>query len=63
MELIFSELIESKKNSFEHVMRYAYDKKHNFIFVNISSQRMFKNWDEMIIDEEEKNESDSDKET
>ena len=56
MELIFSELVESKKDTFEHVMRYAYDKKHNFIFLNVSSQRMFKNWDEMIVNEE--NESD-----
>ena len=39
-------------------MRYSYDKKHNFIFLNVLSQRMFKNWDEMIINEE----SDSDKE-
>ena len=53
MELIFSELVESKKDAFEEVMRFGYDEKHNFIFINIATQRMFKNWDEMILKNEE----------
>jgi len=51
MELLFSELIESKKDMFDDIMNIAYDTKHNFLFVNIPSQRMFKNWDEIIITE------------
>ena len=49
MEIIFDELIESKKDKFEDIMRYAYDEKHNFLFVNIPTQRIFKNFDELII--------------
>lgn len=49
MELVFSELIESKKELFSDVMRFTYDEKHNFLFVNAPSGRMFKNWDELII--------------
>ena len=51
MELIFSELIENKKEHFQKIMNIAYDAHHNFLFVNIPSQRMFKNWDEIVIAE------------
>ena len=53
MELIFSEMIESKKELFQDVMKIAYDSTHNFLFVNIPSQRMFKNFDELIFHEED----------
>ena len=53
MELIFSEMIESKKELFQDVMKIAYDSAHNFLFVNIPSQRMFKNFDELIFNEED----------
>ena len=53
MELIFSEMIESKKELFNDVMKIAYDKSHNFLFVNIPSQRMFKNFDELIFHDED----------
>lgn len=52
LEAIFSELIESKKRMFEDIMKLTYDAKHNFLFVNIPSQRLFKNWDELVICEE-----------
>jgi len=38
----------------------AYDEKHNFLFLNVPSQRMFKNWNELIIKEDD---SDSDTDT
>ena len=53
MELIFSEMIESKKELFCDVMKIAYDKAHNFLFVNVPSQRMFKNFDELIFHEDD----------
>ncbi len=37
-------------------MRMAYDKKHNFLFINVPSQRMFKNWDELIFKSDEDDE-------
>lgn len=49
MEILFEELIESKRELFQDIMNLTYDKKHNFLFVNIPSQRMFKNWDEILL--------------
>lgn len=51
MELVFEELFETKKEIFQDIMRMAYDEKHNFLFLNIPSQRLFKNFDELIISE------------
>ena len=34
-------------------MKIAYDSAHNFLFVNILSQKMFKNFDELIFNEED----------
>lgn len=53
MELLFQELIESKKELFIDIMKLVYDEKHNFLFLNVPSQRMFKNWDEIIIKEDD----------
>ncbi len=61
MEIVFEELIENKKDLFVDIMKMTYDKKHNFLFVNVPTQRMFKNWDELIIKEND-DESDSESE-
>lgn len=53
MEILFSELIDSKKDIFDDIMRFTYDKPHNFLFVNTVSGRLFKNWDELLINEDE----------
>ena len=53
MEKVFEELVESKKDIFDKIMKITYDQKHNFLFLNVPSQRMFKNWDELIIDDED----------
>jgi ATP:corrinoid adenosyltransferase len=49
MEIVFNELIESKKDLFLDVMKIVFDEKHNFLFVNVPTQKMFKNFDELII--------------
>jgi hypothetical protein len=59
LELVFHELFESKKERFMDIMRMAYDEKHNFLFLNVPSQRMFKNWNELIIKDSD-SDSDSD---
>jgi DNA replication protein DnaC len=53
MEILFEELVESKKKLFVDIMKLAYEKDHNFLFINITSQRMFTNFDEIIIDDED----------
>jgi hypothetical protein len=59
LELVFHELFETKKDKFMDVMRMAYSDKHNFLFLNVPSQRMFKNWDELIIKDDDETDSDS----
>lgn len=53
MEILFSELIDSKKDIFDDIIKFTYDKPHNFLFVNTVSGRLFKNWDELLINEDE----------
>jgi hypothetical protein len=55
MEILFNELIESKKEMFLEVMKTVFIDKHNFLFVNIPSQRLFKNFDELIINDDYEN--------
>ena len=38
LEIVFTELFESKKDMFMDVMRMAYDDKHNFLFLNVPSR-------------------------
>ena len=46
-QLVFDELVETKKELFRDVLKISYDDPHNFLFLNVNSQRMFKNWDEL----------------
>ena len=49
MENIFEEAIEQHKKAFLTVTNFVYDKPHNFLYINTNSQRMFKNWDEILL--------------
>lgn len=49
---IFEELIESKKDKFEDVNKIVYNESHNFLFLNVMSQKMFRNFDEIIINDD-----------
>jgi hypothetical protein len=53
MEVIFQEYLEefNKKEFINKICKLVYDEPHNFLFVNVGTQRLFKNWDEIIIDE------------
>jgi hypothetical protein len=59
-ESVFSELLENKKDICLEIMKKTYDEKHNFLFVNVPSQRMFKNFDELIINEDENSDVEND---
>jgi len=49
METIFDELIELPKDYVLPIMREVYDKPYNYLFINTDAQRLFKNFDEIII--------------
>ena len=52
MEQVFQEVIESKAKHQDEIVRLVYDVPHEFMFVNLDSQRIFKGWDELIFPEE-----------
>ena len=52
-ELVFDELFETKKDTALSIMKLVYVDNHNFLFVNVPSQRLFKNFDEIIINNDE----------
>ena len=47
---IFEETIEQKKEIITDLSKLVYDVQYNFLFVNTDSGRLFKNFDEIIID-------------
>jgi signal recognition particle receptor subunit beta len=58
-ELIFEELMENKKAIAIDIMKLTYQEEHNFLFMNIPTQRMFRNWNEILIHEQD-SDTDSD---
>ena len=49
MENIFEEAIEVHKKDFINVTNYVFDVQHNFLYINTNTQRLFKNWDEILL--------------
>ena len=49
METIFDEVVEEKKDDFLAVSKYVFDEKYNFLFINVDSGKLYKNWDELIM--------------
>lgn len=50
MEVIFDELIEMPKDYILPIMKVVYDKPYQYLFINTDSQRLFKNFDEILIE-------------
>lgn len=48
MASIFEELITGKKNKSDEIVSMVYDKKYNYLFLNVDSGRMFKQFDEIV---------------
>jgi hypothetical protein len=48
-EVLFEELFETKKDEAMKIMKVAFTKPHDSIFLNVDSQRIFKDYDELII--------------
>lgn len=52
-EKIFNELIETHKDKFDLIRKFVFNKPYSWLFINMKSQRMFKEWDEIIFDNED----------
>ena len=51
METIFEEVVESKIDYMTDIVKLVYDKPHQYLFINVDSQNMFKNFDSIIFPE------------
>lgn len=50
LENVFGELIESRAEVFEDMLdRYLFKEPHDFLFVDLNSQRTFANWNREIV--------------
>jgi KaiC/GvpD/RAD55 family RecA-like ATPase len=54
-ETLFEELFETKKDNAMDIMNFVYDKQHQYLFLNVDSQRMFKGFDELIFNKDIEN--------
>lgn len=52
MENIFNEQVETMKEHFQRVLHKVYDEPHAHLFIDTGTQRLFKNFDEILLDEE-----------
>jgi len=50
MSNIFTEAIELPNDKFQDIINMAYKNKHEFIYIDTNSRRIFLGWDEIIID-------------
>ena len=50
-ENLFNELFETKKEYASDIMEISYDGPHNYLMLNVDSQKMYKAFDEIIIKE------------
>jgi hypothetical protein len=55
-EKIFNEIIELHREKFDEIRDLVFDEKYNWLFVNVGTQRIYKKFDEIIFNEDDKNE-------
>jgi len=59
-EILFDENFEQKKDHALDIMKYVYKEPHDWLMLNVDTQRMFKKFDEIIIKSDNDSDSDSD---
>ena len=50
METIFEEVVELDKKHIPEITKIAFDEPYSFLFINTDSQRLFSNFNELIIE-------------
>jgi hypothetical protein len=51
MEKIFNECVESAKHKFIEITNFVFDKPYQWLFINLATQRIFKEWDEIVLED------------
>jgi hypothetical protein len=49
LEALFEEQIEKSRSDFEKIMPYLFVEDHSFLYVNSVTQRLFSNYDELVL--------------
>ena len=49
---VFDECVEHAKDKFEQIRDFVYDEPYKWMFINLPTQKIFKEWDEIIFDED-----------
>jgi hypothetical protein len=49
----FRELFETKHDMMDKIIKYVYKEKGDYIFLNVDSQKMYKKFDEIVCDEDD----------
>ena len=52
-ENLFDELFEQKKDMALDIMKYVFTNPHDYLMLNVDSQRMYKNFDEIIVKQDD----------
>jgi ASC-1-like (ASCH) protein len=52
--LLFSELFETKKDMALDIMKHVYKSPHDYLVLNVASQKMFSGFDSVILPDDEK---------
>jgi hypothetical protein len=53
METIYDEHVEQHKDRFMDILKLCFKEPHSFMYINTGTQRIFSNWNELILDDEE----------
>lgn len=61
-ENFFRELFETQKDMMDKIIKYAYKKIGDYILLNVDSQKMYKDFDELVVTNDDDSDSDSDEE-
>ena len=51
LENIFLDQVEQYHYYFMKIMKMVYNEPHNFLYINTNSQRLFFNWNEILIND------------
>jgi len=60
MHSIFEELIEIPKTKYDELSKFVYDSPHAWMAINMNSGDIFKQFDRVILDEDEEEKSHAD---
>ena len=52
MEDIMDEIIEGHKDNIDEIIKLVFDKPYNYLFINTDTQKLFKNFDEIIFSDD-----------